>query len=267
MARGKLGIFLIKLIILLFNLIMGWLKKALEWLKPYSNLIVGIATIVIAIATVKLVSTTKAHINEAARMRIETKRLADLSTEQFKIKSYPTFIVETPNITTEKSKIHQETEIKNVGEITAHKLKVLFVLVYQEPNNTQFECLDNVYYCDGAEKIRTLDYERIIPSKALINVENDHHFSDNYPISKLKNLLVFLRFWVPYDTKLRYEYFGYSLKKVNNANSSYVWQEMIQKDTSNKVGLLIKTVFPDGEKRIQSFFVDFDVNELPYREN
>ena len=64
----------------------SFIKTLLTKVNVYGNLIVAIATVTLAVIT-------WSYIKEAKEMRLETKRLADISVEQFKIRAYPAFVI------------------------------------------------------------------------------------------------------------------------------------------------------------------------------
>ena len=85
-----------------------------ERLNKYSNLIVGIATVLLVIVT-------GVYIFLSWKIATETKRLADISIEQFKIRSYPAFLVLRTDSTYTDGKYKDEIKIYNKGEISSHK--------------------------------------------------------------------------------------------------------------------------------------------------
>jgi len=90
----------------------------LEKINKYSNLIVGAATFL-------LVFVTAIYIFLSWTIAKETKRLADISIEQFKIKSYPTFLITRTNPTYEDGRYKDKIKLYNKGEISSHETSIL----------------------------------------------------------------------------------------------------------------------------------------------
>jgi hypothetical protein len=99
------------------------IKKVFCFLSSHANLLVALATFFLAILTLKYITVT-------TKMAEETKRLADISVEQFKIKSYPVFLVVTSPPVFNSANITQEFTINNRGEIAAHNVTLLLVSVF-----------------------------------------------------------------------------------------------------------------------------------------
>lgn len=223
--------------------IKSFIKTILNILNPYGNLIV-------AIATVTLATITWLYIEEAKQMRLETKRLADISVEQFKIRAYPAFVV-SPQIRLESDKLIQTFKITHRGEITAHKLIVQPINVFSIGKSDLFSFRNVTIY----EEKTSLDFEIPLLPNTFVKLESEGAFPDNHSIKTLKNLLLFIRFWVPYDNTYSYEAFGYTLK---NTDSSYVWQIISQHDTKDLIRKL-----KDIDKKntiIENFFADYNYN-------
>ena len=101
------------------------LQKVLSLFKDYSGLIVAIATIALALITYCHMNEAKEMREETKNMATETKRLADISIEQFKIKAYPAFLIEVKEISVDSTGIKKVFKVVNKGEITAHNVTFL----------------------------------------------------------------------------------------------------------------------------------------------
>lgn len=138
----------------------------IERINRYSNLIVGIATVL-------LVFVTSLYIFLSWKIANETKRLADISIEQFKIRSYPTFLIFRTNPTWQDGKYKDEITIQNKGEISSHKTSFLIVyaILTQEPNQPKKLSFlsDWAYVYKDTENIEILDYSKnILPNSGTI---------------------------------------------------------------------------------------------------
>jgi hypothetical protein len=183
-----------------------------------------------------LAEETKSLSNETKRMADETKRLADINIEQFKIKSYPTFFWDKPEINYQNGKLHQKYRICNKGDITAHKVRILIVEVYQNSNQRHVFKWNSqaVYKMD--EPIRTFDFDVKIFRENCRTLSSERSISSKYSIEQLKYFLLFIRFWVPYDTKHRFETIGYTLRtKIKDSETKYHAQELAADDKKSLI--------------------------------
>jgi len=90
---------------------------------------------------------------------------------------------------------------------------------------------------------------------AFVEVGSEGEFPDNHSIKTLTHLLLFIRFWVPYDDRYSYEVFGYALK---SSDSGYMWQIISQHDTKDLIRQLKGIARKDTI--IEDFFVDYKYN-------
>ncbi len=210
-------------------------------------------SLIIALATVALVYVTFLNLNESKRLREssqqmaqsttelaeetktlsrETKRLADLSVQQFKVISYPSLQSVKPEVTYENNKLNQKFRICNKGDITAHKVRVLLVMVYQKTGQGLFFNWDFTPVYQKDEPVKTFDIDvKLFGGGGCRNLTTEEPLYPNYTISDLKYCLLFLRFYVPYDSKYRYETFGYAFKTITRESSKeYHWQEINSAD-------------------------------------
>lgn len=178
------------------------IKRILSFLSKHSNILVALATFTLA-------GLTLSHIAVTRNMAVETKRLADISVEQFKIKSYPALVVYTPEINITSDSLIQTYIISNKGDITAHNVTFLPVLVCDKSGILNFKTLHGTYY----EDIPTNDaskHEIKIFKEASRRVIHKTSYQKGLNISELKYSLFFIKYKVPYDTKYRYESVGTS---------------------------------------------------------
>lgn len=236
-------------------------KLLLSQLNSHSNLIVASATIALALIT-------WSYIYEAKQMRLETKRLADISVEQFKIRAYPSFII-SPEIVLESDKLAQTVNITNRGEIAAHRLTVLVVTGFSQKEQMRYICHTGTVYKGTNSEQTTLDFENdllpngqttiefkkdILPNGTIIiGTERTSHV--NYSIDTLKCLLVILKFRVPYDDKYSYKVAGYVLK---DTDPGHIWQNISQEDTQVLMSTLFRRVPELNNEKVDRFFADYE---------
>jgi hypothetical protein len=227
-----------------------FLKNTIDTLDRYSTLLVAIATIALAIFTAL-------YIREARQMRIETKRLADLSVEQFKIRAYPSFLIVVKEVKFESDKMTTVFEIYNKGEITANKVTFLWVHGYSKPSKRIFISELGTYY--GVEKKHTtVDYQFNILSNSFKKITSIGALYKNFAIENLLYGVLFIKFWVPYDDQYRYESFGYKLihNKKKKKKNSLSWQEIDIESKKNFINNYFKNR-DDFDKRVKNFFKDY----------
>ena len=253
-----------RIIDLFCSLIIAFATVALVWVT-YRNLAesekLRKSSQDMAQETKKLADETKLLSNETKRMANETQKLADASIEQFKIKSYPSFISDKPKINYKDSDLIQEYNICNRGEITAHKVRFLIVNVFQKENHSlYFRDMTGPLYVEG-EPRSTIDYDTKILKDTCKSFGSTGQIGSDYSIEDLNYILVILRFWVPYDTKYRFETFGYSIQK----REKYHAQEL----SSDDKNILIKRHYmatlrddsPTGLKIREFLNIDLQSNE------
>lgn len=231
--------------------------KLLSPLNTYGTLLVALCTLVLAIMTYS-------HIDEAKKMREETKRLADISVEQFKIKSYPTFmfVVKGPSI--DSNRIIDSVETHNRGTITAFNVTFLIVHVNEkDKGELKFFGLADHIYMDEVKR-SSLDFKTKILPGTLYKIESRRPLTAKYSIENLKYLLLFVRFKVPYDNKFRYEECAY-IKKVEKPKSdstSYLWQRLNDEDTKKCISEYLRdierTKTPEF-KKVKTFLADYHI--------
>jgi len=198
-------------------------KKIASFLNNYANVLVAIATISLAVITYF-------HIDEARNMRKETKRLVDISIEQFIIKSYPSLdiITEKPSLNSEG--ILQKFQINNMGDLTAFHVEFLPLHIFFETDGSSHISFVQSTYDESGKVRSTIDYDMKIVSHKGMEVNYKTRFTGKETLDKLKFLLIFLRFKVPYDEKFRYESFAYTLEKELSKEKSYMWSELPRAD-------------------------------------
>lgn len=234
------------------------------FLMALATFLMAATTIYLGHKTGEMATETKRLADFTENMANETKKLADLSAEQFKIKSYPSFIIEAEKVSVESEKIHETWKITNKGEIAAHKFSFLMVHVYRnEKNNTVFNPLSAAIYKGEERVVKSYDFQlKIAPGEREI-VTTNGSIPERLTFSSLEHELLFLRFQVPYDDKYRYEVLAYQLKtKVTEKGNEYFWQRINSSDTNYLLSLYISRCeeYPDA---IQEFLKDFDRNISP----
>ena len=242
----------------MIRLIRDFIKgKLLSTLNIYSTLLVALCTIVLAIITY-------CHIDEAKKMRTETKRLADISVEQFKIKSYPTFIVVVEGPSIDSNRIINSITTHNKGTITAFNVTFLIVHVIEKDNGElEFIGLADHIYIDEVGR-SSLDFKQKILPNAFAKITSRKPLTAEYSIENLKYLLLFVRFKVPYDNKFRYEEWAYikKVKKTKSDLTSYLWQQLNDEDTKKCINECLrdieKTKTPEINK-VKMFLTDYHI--------
>lgn len=228
-------------------------------LNQYGNLLVAAGTIALAIATY-------VHIDEARKMRLETKRLVDTTVEQFKIESYPSFsVIKIHGPSVESNNIVDSMEIINKGSISAFHVTILLLHRYHSKNGIIFQRLMDSVYLDE-KKRSTLDFERKFLSDSGRKIESRKPLEGVYSIENLRILLLFIRFKVPYDDSFSYEEKAYikEVKEKKPSSTSYNWEELNREDTIRNVkDCLIALSFPKSAaivaevEKIRAFFKDY----------
>lgn len=254
MVNKKIGGFLLKLIMEPIK----FLKAIYFWMTKNHGFMVAIATIVLA-------GITYFHIREAQKMRnvtkemaVQTKRLADISIKQFKIKSYPTFLIEAEKPFVKSSILFQKYKITNKGDITAFKVTSFLMNVHRKQNGGQFfDPLNATTYWMGEERRRTLDNEIKIPRGEPMSVETRKEVTDENSLDNLLYVLLFIRFEVPYDDKFSYETHGFTLRELDEGDKQ--WQKMNPGDTKRLVSDF-REYFEGWPKSLKTFLKDYKIN-------
>ena len=218
----------------------GNTEKVKRVVEIFSSLVIAAATIALVLVTIK-------HINEARNMRktteemvVETKRLADISVEQFKIKSYPTITITTKEYSLESDKNIQKFGFSNKGEMTAFNFSGLVINTYKDAMRIKSDDLTfkerlEVYYKIDEEKIALIEYEIKLPkgiTRTLIHTNTiKPPYRANHPI----HALIIIRFKVPYDT-YRYETYSFVLEEEKK------WKRMNNEDTDDLLDQYFKKV-------------------------
>ena len=229
----------------------SFLKNIIVTLDNYSTLLVAVATIALAFFTAF-------YIWEARQMRIETKRLADLSVEQFKIRAYPTFLIESKEVKFESGKLLEDIRIINKGEITAHKVTFHLVHVYGKYPHFDFINGLGTYY--KIDKIMTtVDFQINIFSNAIREIKTETQLYKDYRIESLLYELLFIKFWVPYDEKYRYESFAFLLKQdvVEKNEKLLHWQDIDINAKNNLIKNYFLSNAHKSHKKVENFFKDY----------
>jgi hypothetical protein len=210
------------------------------WFKTNANLLVALATFVLAIVTFV--------------MAYQTKRLADISIEQFKIRAYPTFLLEFSEIKIDSFYFFQEFNIYNKGEITAYDLCILQVLVLENNGNLFFQMRDNCIYNDENRQ-SSISFTTEIPKESHISIINETPLSTIGNIKDLKYMIIYIKYKVPYDLKFRYGIRSFIFFKENK--SLFKWQVTSAIDRE-KLIKRFKTQLPTNrDNLVKNFFKDY----------
>lgn len=233
----------------------------LERLNKYSDLIVGIATVL-------LVFVTGVYIFLSWKIATETKRLADISIDQFKIRSYPAFLILRTDPTYTDGKYKDEIKILNKGEISSHKTSflVFYVTLTQEPNQSKkLSFLPDwtyVYRDKETENIQVVDYSKNILPNSGTKIGTENMVPDMI-ISNLKFQIIFIRHKVPYDEKYSYEShaFAWEVKKPgpDSKEAAFHWETLPDSRKESLIDNLFNSdiIAPNRENKIINFLVDY----------
>ena len=230
----------------------------LQKLNEYSNLIVGVATVLLVIVTA-------IYIALSMKIANETKRLADITVEQFKIRSYPTFLITRGPPTYEDAKYKDQIKIANYGEISSFETS--FAIFYagqilNDENKPEFMFFldwQSVYIDEDLGRLSVIDYSSKIRPKASKTIES---FLPKDILDRLKYNLIIVRHKVPYDIIYRYEAFAYGLEKSKDEKTNQLilhWETLPDSKKKNLCENLFKSlIMADGkENTVRKFFVDY----------
>ncbi|MCD4830332.1 MAG: hypothetical protein K8R02_00830 [Anaerohalosphaeraceae bacterium] len=203
---------------------MKTIYRVYQWCKENNGLLVAIATIILVIINVF-------YLCEARGMRIQTKKLADISIEQFKIRAYPAISITNMELLDDANGMTLKFNTKNTGELPAYKFGAGVVLGLEKKHGYEFEFVNSCYYKSDGIEMRTSEYASQIATKE--SQKNIFYFPKNLQKKTFKHLLIFYKFKVPYDNVgFRYDCFAYSFVEKRNH-----WQKMTgidSKDTAER---------------------------------
>lgn len=231
----------------------------LEHVNMYSNLIVGVATVLLVIVTA-------IYISLSWKIANETKRLADVTVKQFKIKSFPSFLILRSNPTLADGRFKDKIEIQNRGEISSYETSIImFYGVFSKENDQpkKLSFLSDyiyVYRDKDLENIDIFDYsKKILPNSAsVIGIDRSMpaKIFDN-----LKYHLITIRHKVPYDSSFSYEThaFAFEKKKQEDGKYSLRWETLPDSKKLMLFDKLFKSqiIAPNKDEKIRSFFKDY----------
>ena len=233
----------------------------LQQLNEYSNLIVGIATVLLVIVTA-------IYISLSMKIANETKRLADITVEQFKIKSYPTILITRGTPTYENGNYKDEIKIANYGEISSFETKVAIFYagsLLDKNMNMSFKFVldwSTFFVLENAEKVNTLDYSVKIRSMTSRNIEITGPIRKGI-FDSIKYQLIIVRNKVPYDTSYNYETYAYGLERKEEYSATEKitlrWENL---PDSNKEALIdnlfeFDVIATNMEEKLIDFFIDY----------
>jgi len=200
-----------------------------KWWGIHDSKFVSIGTILAAVATSLMAYFTYSSIEEARKMREETKKLVDLSMQDFKIRAYPSFLVSTPSLVWKENDFIGTTTIYNKGEITAHNVTMLLVKRFVDSENKVLFVNEMGTFYKGDEAKTTLNFETKIFREGYKTIEYKSKIDRNDQRGRLTHQLIYIRFKIPFEDKHDYEVFAFILKrddqKKESDENAYVWQE------------------------------------------
>ena len=235
------------------------IKQTWNWWQSNSNSLVAIGTLALACATIW-------YIIEARNMRIETKRLVDLSVKDFQLRAYPSFLIILEDVYFDAGKLYQTIKIHNKGELTAHDVLFLVVHVYEnaQTETRVFKNLVQAYY-EGDEWKTSLNYKTKIFREGHKSVASKTGFPEGQSIDTLKYLLLYIKFRVPYDANPKFETFSYTLKKdfrkTDNEKQYYFWQEIDANLSADLIKRHMDTIMKsqlEGVELVKEFMIGYN---------
>ena len=251
-------------------------NKIFNFINVFSTVIVAVATTILVYvnyqnideakkmreATEKLADSTIKQIDEAKQMRIQATRQTDTIIEQFKIRSYPTFIVimDPLSIKEDKDKkldrVLNNYIIYNKGEISAFDVRCLLVYVYTKDSKRSYN-ISKAHYYEGKEGIKAIDIKQKIAAGAGLKVTSEFQLLSPKDYGQLKNMLLIIRFQVPYDPKTKYEILAYSLEDSPPKKDLKTWQVMSTNDTNDLCKAFISDKAWQKETEVKDFLSEF----------
>jgi len=231
-------------------------------LPTISNWAIAWATIALVITTAFLAKATFNMSKATADMSKQTQRLADLSVKQFKIRAYPAFLIEFKEVTFDKGKLKEVYNVVNKGEITAQNVTFLWVHGYTKGSKKMFINKTGTYYKID-KRMTTVDFQTNIFGKSKRQIVSESKLYDNFKIENLLYSLLFIKFWVPYDSKYRYESFGFLLShKVDKKNKILLkWQDLDITAKKNFIDNYFATSYATDD-RVKKFFDDYPMESV-----
>ena len=243
-----------------------WISAFVDFTKKTISAINNHNALIVAIATIALVVVTYCHMDEAKNMRettekmvTETKRLADISVEQFKIKSYPTILITNKEYSLESDEIIQKFGFTNKGEMSAFNLSILIINTYKKNKKIKSKALRfkeklNAHYIIADDKITSLDFETKLPPATKYLITQVDPIIPPFRVDHPIHALLIIRFKVPYDT-YRYETYSYILEEEKK------WQRMNDDDTYDLLERYFKIA--DNEKALK--FLSYNEHFFNYQ--
>jgi hypothetical protein len=213
------------------------------------------------LATENLAKSTVAQLTEATKMRIQATRQTDTIVEQFKIRAYPSLlvIIEPLSIEDKEDSMVNKFTVTNRGEITAFHVKCLTIYVFKTKLKNIFIVNEgNLYGESGGDNAKKfLDFDFTLPAGTQQKISVNFLLSKLNLMGDLKNFLIVLQFNVPYDQKMRYETFAYSLEDKPQDKKVKSWQSMSISDSKKLLNSFILDNERKKDRQIKEFFSDY----------
>jgi len=286
MAKGRLWSCMRAGCINFWTAVVERCRRLDQWLRDRGALITAIATVALAFITYLYLQEAGKTREATKHMAIETKRLADITFDQFKIASYPTFLftIEKPSI--ESDTLISKITVTNKGEITTQDATFFLCYAYEKDHGAlMFKPNFKPFYEEEEEELTALDFSKKILPKAGCTIRTKLDLGKKDDLRNLKYLVVFIRFKVPYNDKFDYESSVYLLKgdpeEKEDEKLSYLWQVLSDKDAravTQKayvtirdawIGRMTRTQQDDEEatnlKKLQDFLVDYEETNVDNR--
>ncbi len=194
--------------------------------------------------------------DNSSRQTLETKRMIDSQIEQFRIKSYPAFLVSAEEVSVDSAMITEKFSFWNRGQIVALQTSVLAMNAYQKPPSLPFIDVFNDVLYEYAGKKSVGEVEINLPPTSGYNITIKNHFPPTESIETLKTVLLLVRFKIPHDRKYSYETHAFVLngdhKTLSIVNSGDV-TKLIQ--TQRTAGW--PHVAPQQKPIVEKFLIDY----------
>jgi hypothetical protein len=242
-----------------------WFKKLWKFCDNCSQFAVAVGTLSLALFTV-------IHIKEAQQMRIETKKIAEISIKQFQASVYPSFLIEPSSPLASDSTLKLIVAYEQKSNTSSHDTTAYFVSAFNRKNRNELifnSHLRGVY--QSSEVRNFLDLTEEMPPNTKLTLESNINLDKELKAFDIetspKYLICFIRFWIPYDYKdgkgnekqFRYRVVGFTLRDDNK------WQRITVEDTH---GLVVHYIFwletmrAEGSAAVLSYLRDYLRNEF-----
>lgn len=188
-------------------------------------------------------------------MVYETRRLADFTVDQFKIKSYPLLEIMDHRISIKDRTIKEDFHIDNKGEITAFKMGIHQAFVYEKEKNRLVFIDPHRTFYNTPERVLGIEASLRCPPNAARTYTTEGDIPTGYTKDHLRYKLILIRFKVPYDTKYRYDVHCFTPTQVSG---NLHWNQL-RDDAS--MPLIEQYMDQPKDKFTRTFLKDFSLDD------